>query len=246
MQSAEQIIADIQELEKFHLSEEKMLNERCQVLADLHDKAIRELNEFTAHIKSCLLEFVTLAKRGIVRDRLIVNFYEKEFGDGVAAEKNGGGNEMSNEKQETIEDIVAAMRNEGHAGNASCLEWVSAKFTSYANRIEEAAKREREATREKPSQVGNAAEMREALEQISREILESIDPFCNGDCCKPKRELAKIADAALSAPPRNCDRPECATTKAAQEVWRKEDGGKTAYYEWLLQQYKEGESEVNR
>lgn len=41
-------------------------------------------------------------------------------------------------------------------------------------------------------------------------------------------------DAALAAPPRNCDRPECATTKAAQEVWRKEDGGKTAYYEWLL------------
>lgn len=35
-------------------------------------------------------------------------------------------------------------------------------------------------------------------------------------------------------PVRNCDRPECATTKAAQDVWRKEDGGKTAYYEWLL------------
>ena len=35
-------------------------------------------------------------------------------------------------------------------------------------------------------------------------------------------------------PIRNCDRPECATTKAAQEVWRREDGGKTAYYEWLL------------
>lgn len=82
--------------------------------------------------------------------------------------------------------------------------------------------------------LGNAAKMREALEEISREIWESIDPFCNDDCCKPKRELAKIADAALSAPPRNCDRPECATTKAAQDVWSREDGGKTAYYEWLL------------
>ena len=41
-------------------------------------------------------------------------------------------------------------------------------------------------------------------------------------------------NAALAAPPRNCDRPECATTKEAQDVWRKEDGGKTAYYEWLL------------
>ena len=82
--------------------------------------------------------------------------------------------------------------------------------------------------------LGNAVKMREALEEISREIWESIDPFCNDDCCKPKRELAKMADAALAAPPRNCDRPECATTKAAQDVWRKEDGGKTAYYEWLL------------
>ena len=54
---------------------------------------------------------------------------------------------MSN-KQETIEDIVAAMRNEGHAGNASCLEWVSAKFTSYANRIEAAHRREVEELRE--------------------------------------------------------------------------------------------------
>ena len=164
-------------------------------------------------------------------------------------------------ENETIADIVAAMRNEGHAGDASCLEWVGAKLLSFADRIEAAAKREREAgaeaaqvcgeigemigreaTREKSSQVGNAAEMREALEQISREIWESIDPFCNDDCCKPKRELAKIADAALSAPPRNCDRPECATTKAAQEVWCKEDGGKTAYYEWLFQKHEEGDA----
>lgn len=42
-------------------------------------------------------------------------------------------------------------------------------------------------------------------------------------------------EVAISATPRrNCDRPECANTKDAQEVWRREDGGKTAYYEWLL------------
>ena len=69
---------------------------------------------------------------------------------------------MSN-KQETIADIAAAMRNEGHAGDASCLEWVGAKLISFADRIEAAAKREREETREKPSRVGNAAKMREAL-----------------------------------------------------------------------------------
>ena len=89
---------------------------------------------------------------------------------------------MRNSKQETIADIVAAMRNEGHAGDESCLEWVGAKMRTYANRIEAAAKREREAgaeaaqvcgeigemigreaTREKSSQVGNAQEMRDAL-----------------------------------------------------------------------------------
>ena len=42
------------------------------------------------------------------------------------------------------------------------------------------------------------------------------------------------------ASPRNCDRPECATTKAAQDVWRKEDVGKTAYHEWLLTSTKGG------
>ena len=51
---------------------------------------------------------------------------------------------------------------------------------------------------------------------------------------KAVREAHEVVNAALAAPPRNCDRPECATTKEAQEVWRKEDGGKTAYYEWLL------------
>ena len=52
---------------------------------------------------------------------------------------------MRNSKQETIADIVAAMRNDGHAGDESCLEWVGAKIRGYADRIEGAAKREREA-----------------------------------------------------------------------------------------------------
>ena len=54
---------------------------------------------------------------------------------------------MSN-KQETIEDIVAAMRNEGHAGDESCLEWVGAKMRTYADRIEAAHRREVEELRE--------------------------------------------------------------------------------------------------
>lgn len=94
--------------------------------------------------------------------------------------------------------------------------------------------------------LGNAAKMREALNEISQEIWESIDPFCNDDCCKPKRELAKIADAALAEPPRNCDRPECSTTKAAQEVWRKEDGGQDGVLRMATRSIYEGRSEMSR
>ena len=94
------------------------------------------------------------------------------------------------------------------------------------------AKREHEATREKASQVGNAAKMREALSDACYAMFNFLKTQNGG-----YEEMAKALDkakAALAVPPRNCDRPECATTKAAQDVWRKEDGGKTAYYEWLL------------
>ena len=173
---------------------------------------------------------------------------------------------MSKAKQETIADIVAEMRDEGHAGDASCLEWVSAKFTSYADRIEAAAKREREAgaeaaqvcgeigemigreaTREKSSQVGNAAEMLEALEAVVKVGYPhnfQKEAYHIREYCYEVTTAIKKCFAALSSPPRNCDRPECATTKAAQDVWRKEDGGRTAYYVWLFLQYKEGEREV--
>ena len=100
---------------------------------------------------------------------------------------------MSN-KQETIADIVAEMRNESHAGDESCLEWVGAKMRTYADRIEAAAKREREAgaeaaqvcgeigemigreaTREKSSRVGNAEKMREALNETQSVIAKCMD-----------------------------------------------------------------------
>ena len=132
---------------------------------------------------------------------------------------------MSNANQETIADIVREMRTLGRLDEKSTdkipRSLQALGLRTYADRIKAAAKREREAgaeaaqicgemigreeTREKSSQVGNAAKMREALGEISQKIWESIDPFCNDDCCKPRRELAKIADAALSTPQRNCD-----------------------------------------
>ena len=82
--------------------------------------------------------------------------------------------------------------------------------------------------------VGNKAAMREACANIA-EYAKAAS--CHTDDSHLLGYLYRIerwAESALAAPPRNCDRPECATTKAAQDVWRKEDGGKTAYYEWLL------------
>ena len=90
----------------------------------------------------------------------------------------------------------------------------------------------------------NAAKMREALENVSFYLpyflqymrLHREDAEAGGYY----ERILEVVNAALSAPPRNCDRPECATTKEAQDTWRKEDGGKTAYYEWLLATYTEG------
>ena len=66
---------------------------------------------------------------------------------------------MSNEKQETIVDIVADIRaqNQGLPEDGYALSPLVCDLLSFADRIEAAAKREREATSEESSQVGNAA-----------------------------------------------------------------------------------------
>ena len=149
---------------------------------------------------------------------------------------------MSNENQETIADIVADIRaqNQGLPEDGYALSPLVCDLLGLADRIEAAAKREREATREKSSQVGNAAKLREACEALMSEIGGYLTDGLEVIWCSISGKTINKARAALSAPPRNCDRPECATTKAAQDVWRKEDGGKTAYYEWLLATYTEG------
>jgi hypothetical protein len=90
---------------------------------------------------------------------------------------------------------------------------------------------------------GDCAKMREALvkiEKIAHCDLCNVYPKYRDKFNDKIGGIEREARAALAAPPRNCDRPECATTKAAQDMWRREDGGKTAYYEWLLATYKEG------
>lgn len=72
---------------------------------------------------------------------------------------------MSNEKHETIDDIVKEMR-ENAKHNHAIVE-VSKYLTEIADRIEAAHKRELEETSEDYSQVGNAAAMREAQNERS-------------------------------------------------------------------------------
>ena len=73
------------------------------------------------------------------------------------------------------------------------------------------AKREREATREKLSQVGNAAQIREALRQVSRVAVEMTRKTVTGESEDRKTvdewalRLCDIVSAALAEPPRNCD-----------------------------------------
>lgn len=86
--------------------------------------------------------------------------------------------------------------------------------------------------------LGNSAAMREALTKISESGTYALkyrhEGLDYGDLQGFIKEMVEDARAALSEPARNCDRPECETSKAAQDVWRKEDGGKTPYYEWLF------------
>ena len=141
-------------------------------------------------------------------------------------------------ENETVEDIVKELlgiKGGQHTnGGLSFERWrARCQFADdYAERFKAAHQREREATREKQSQVGNAAKIREALSDACSAMFSFLKTQNGG-----YEEMAKALDkakAALAEPPRNCDRPECATTKSAQNVWRKEDGGKTAYYEWIL------------
>lgn len=82
--------------------------------------------------------------------------------------------------------------------------------------------------------VGNKAAMRDACANIAEYAKVASCHTDDSHLLGYLYQIERWAESALAAPPRNCDRPECATSKAAQDVWRKEDGGKTAYYEWIL------------
>ena len=88
--------------------------------------------------------------------------------------------------------------------------------------------------------VGNKAAMRDACANIAEYATAASCHTDDSHLLGYLYQIERWAESALAAPPRNCDRHECATSKAAQYVWRKEDGGRTAYYEWLLATDTEG------
>ena len=179
---------------------------------------------------------------------------------------------MSNANQETIADIVADIRaqNQGLPEDSYALSPLVCDLLSLADRIEAAAKREREAgaeaaqicgeigemigmeaTREKSSRVGNAAKMRDALRQVSRVAVEMTRKTVTGESEDRKTvdewalRLCDIVSAALAVPPRNCDIGNALEQVSRHRIWCKCGGDcavscKMCFAKWSQMSYDEG------
>ena len=184
---------------------------------------------------------------------------------------------MSNAKQETIADIVKEMRTLGRLDEKSTDKiprtLQALGLRTYADRIEAAAKREREAgaeaaqicgeigeavgreaTREKSSQVGNSAKMREALEKIASmgeqidhqlgSSEETVYAFRHERCLA--HNISECARAVLAAPPRNCDvgTPDEHLVRHRKWCWEHDckhtDSCKLCVARWAQMPYEEG------
>lgn len=170
---------------------------------------------------------------------------------------------MSNEKQESLADIVAEMRQGMNPNGTAECQYLESDICTLTDRIEAAAKREREAVeadaltvggvveaeRHKP---GNAAAIREALEAINCidtrrlkrllcELVEADIP--DGGQINKTISAVDKAKAALAAPARNCDRfgGDYKMLHTAWWDWTCSPSGtnpdgtvKLAFGEWLL------------
>jgi hypothetical protein len=162
---------------------------------------------------------------------------------------------------ETLTDIAADIRDRAvvadrHGEAETSNESVAALLRDIANRIDAAARRERDAASLRAIHAveiairdaapGNAAAVRKALEDtlflakkyVAQSPATSAVIFENG---MPKREIdylqaVKNAEAALAAPPRNCDR--FATQEEAWNFYFEHvpDNGNIidGYPEWLF------------
>ena len=149
---------------------------------------------------------------------------------------------MSNEKQETIADIVREMRTLGQLDEESTdkipRSLQALGLRTYADRIEAACKKVTDCNR-----LDNAAEMREALEKIAS-MGEQIDYQLGRSeetvyALRHERCLAhnisECARAALSAPQRNCD---VLSKSEVLEMLKDRSFSKEDTIEWLYEEAK--------
>ena len=110
---------------------------------------------------------------------------------------------MSNEKQETIADIVADIRaqNQGLPEDSYALSPLVCDLLSLADRIEAAEKH----SVTECNRFGNASKMREALENIAEYAKAAECHTEDAHLLGYLNQIAMWVEAALSAPPRNCD-----------------------------------------
>ena len=113
---------------------------------------------------------------------------------------------------ETTADIIAAMRDEAARADmeqeCSIDDAASAAkmMREFARRFEAAHKREMRDAVTNCNQFGNAAKLRESLEQVQKKINYLIGNLTVSNSLVANRmEINGIINAALAAPPRNCD-----------------------------------------
>ena len=104
---------------------------------------------------------------------------------------------MSNERQETIADVVAWLRRPKEGENAYLTLW----RYEIADRIEAAEKH----SVTNCNRLGNAAKMRDALENIAEYAKAAECHTEDAHLLGYLNQIAMWAEDALSAPPRNCD-----------------------------------------
>ena len=120
-------------------------------------------------------------------------------------------------KQETIEDIVAEMRNESHAGDESCLEWIGAKMHTYADRIEAAHQREVAELRGERNGILNAnASLADDNDRLRREVAELEREVAELRECLKEAIREKCPFTRMS-----CKHGEPCDYECGTEKWRK-------------------------
>lgn len=166
------------------------------------------------------------------------------------------------DQTEPLAAILAEMRDlaDHRAADAGGERPAIELLRSYADRIERAAKRERDEARKARDEARetaedalwelaelrerthcNAAEMRDALEKIRHEY--GWGRIGCRTCVSSEADVERVSDlfekqidAALSAPARNCDR--FATVGAAHKAWRATDQERD-FADWLFDKAEE-------